>query len=109
MHHFNCPLRFQIQQYVTQLVQPQQYGSTAFGRFDNTARYGVETSPLKYLRGRGRGRFRGRFYQSPAIHTMVEAPMVPIEYADYQYEESESKERNESAGKREDQNSTYID
>ena len=64
--HFNCPLRFQIQHYVTQLVQPQQYGSTALGRFDNNARYGVATSSQQYLRGRGtrsrgRGRFCGRF------------------------------------------------
>ena len=43
--NFNFLIRFQIQQYVTKLVQPEQYGSTAFGRFDHTTRYGVETFP----------------------------------------------------------------
>ena len=38
--YFNCPFRFQIQSYVNQLVQSQQYNGAAIGLLDSTARYG---------------------------------------------------------------------
>ena len=117
--HFNCPLRFQIQGYVNQLVQPQQYNGAAIGLLDRNARYGVATSAQQYQRGRGtrlrggRTRFRGRgrfyqpFNQPPAIHTMIENNWVPFEYEDLPYVDETPGNENNTA--EEEQDSNYVD